>query len=59
VDVTELASLKGVSRIKALAGMAWVVARLDEPDITYEQVLDGRVEAADDVERPLGTATAS
>jgi hypothetical protein len=57
-DVTELASLRGVARIKALAAMAWVVARIDEPDITYEQVLDGRVEA-DDAERPLGTATTS
>lgn len=57
-DVTELGALKGSQRIKALAAMAWVIARLDEPDITYDQVLDGRVEA-DDTERPLGTATPS
>lgn len=57
-DVTELANLKGPARIKGLAAMAWVIARLDEPDITYDDVLDGRVEASED-ERPLGTATPS
>lgn len=34
---------KPADRIKALAGFAWIITRRDEPDLTYEQVLDGRV----------------
>jgi hypothetical protein len=59
VDVTELSNLKGVSRIRGLAGMAWVIARRDEPDLTFEDVLDGRIESANEGASPLGTATKS
>jgi len=51
IDPTDLgATLNGHSgkpadRIKALAGFAWIITRRDEPDLTYEQVLDGRVVA--------------
>ena len=59
VDVTELSNLRGVSRIRGLAGMAWVIARHDEPDLTFEEVLDGRIESSTEGAPPLGTATGS
>ena len=34
---------KPADRIKALAGFAWIITRRDEPGLTYDQVLDGRV----------------
>jgi hypothetical protein len=54
VDAVDIANLKGVSRIRALAALAWVITRRSEPDLTYEQVLDGRVESAGDTASPLG-----
>jgi hypothetical protein len=54
VDAVDVANLRGVARIKALAAMAWVITRRTEPDLTYEQVLDGRVESAGDTASPLG-----
>jgi len=49
IDPTDFSSVlagrsgKAADRIKALAGFAWIITRRDEPDLTYEQVLDGRV----------------
>ena len=59
VDVTELGALKGVARIKGLAGMAWVITRRAEPDLTYDDVLDGRVETPAEEAPPLVTGTGS
>jgi hypothetical protein len=60
VDVTELSSLRGIARIKGLAGMAWVIARQREPDLSYDQVLDGRVEStAEEEAPPLASGTGS
>lgn len=39
---------KPADRIKALAGFAWIITRRDEPDLTYDEVLDGRVVARED-----------
>ena len=49
---------KPADRIKALAGFAWVITRREEPDLTYEQVLDGRVvaETVSDSQSPLEEA---
>jgi hypothetical protein len=49
IDPTDLGSVlrgnsgKPADRVKALAGFAWVITRRDEPDLTYDEVLDGRV----------------
>jgi hypothetical protein len=49
IDPTDFGSIlagrsgKPADRIKALAGFAWIITRRTEPDLTYEQVLDGRV----------------
>lgn len=59
VDVTELGSLRGVAKIKGLAGMAWVIARREEPDLTFDDVLDGRVESPDEEAPPLVPVTPS
>ena len=40
---------KPADRIKALAGFAWIITRRDEPGLTYENVLDGRIEAEESV----------
>jgi len=58
-DVTELANLRGTARIKALAAMAWVITRRSEPDLTFEDVLDGRIESPDEGAPPLVPATGS
>lgn len=53
LDPTEFgATLAGNSgspadRIKALAGFAWIINRRDEPNLTYDDVLDGRVISED------------
>ena len=57
VDAVDIANLRGVARIRALAALAWVITRRSEPDLTYEQVLDGRVEQAEEQAAPLGAST--
>ena len=57
VDVTELSNLRGIARIKGLAGMAWVIARQHEPELTFDAVLDGRVESGGEPAGPLPQAT--
>jgi hypothetical protein len=57
VDAVDIANLKGVSRIRALAALAWVITRRSEPDLTYDQVLDGRVEQPEEAASPLGSGT--
>jgi hypothetical protein len=51
----------GVRKLKALAAVAWVIARRTEPGLTYAQVLDGRVEVigegASATEDPTVTAS--
>ena len=60
VDAVDIQNLKGVSRIKALAALAWVITRRSEPDLTYDQVLDGRVESpTEEVASPLGAGKGS
>jgi hypothetical protein len=59
VDVTDLGNLRGVARIKGLAGMAFVIARRDDPELTFEQVLDGRVESPGEEAPPLASVTPS
>jgi len=59
VDVTDLGNLRGVAKIKGLAGMAFVIARRDEPDLTFDQVLDGRIESPDEDVPPLVPVTGS
>jgi hypothetical protein len=44
VDAVDIQHLTGIARIRALAALAWVITRRSEPGLTYEQVLDGRVE---------------
>lgn len=58
-DVTELANLRGTAKIKALAAMAWVITRRTEPDLTYDEVLDGRIESPDEGAPPLAPVTGS
>ena len=59
VDVTDSAASAAWPRIKGLAGMAWVIARRDEPDLTFDDVLDGRVESPSEEAPPLVPATGS
>jgi hypothetical protein len=35
---------QGVRRLKAFAAMAWILARRDEPGLTYAEVIAGRIE---------------
>ncbi|RPJ28268.1 MAG: hypothetical protein EHM33_05135 [Chloroflexi bacterium] len=42
-EVLEGRSGSPSDRVRAVAGFAWVIARRDEPDLTFEDVLDGRV----------------
>jgi len=57
VDAVDIANLSGIARIRALAALAWVITRRSEPDLTYEQVLDGRVEQPEASPAPLGAGT--
>ena len=60
VDAVDIQNLRGIARIKALAAMAWVITRRTEPDLTYDQVLDGRVESPGaEQPPPLGVPTTS
>jgi hypothetical protein len=34
----------GTDRIKALAAFTWIMERVSDPSLTYDDVLDGRVE---------------
>jgi hypothetical protein len=45
----------GTDRIKALAAFTWIVERVNEPSLTYDDVLDGRVEVTGN-EQPDPTA---
>lgn len=57
VDAVDIANLTGIARIRALAALAWVITRRSEPDLTYDQVLDGRVEQPEVQASPLGAGT--
>ena len=57
VDAVDIANLTGVPRIRALAALAWVITRRAEPDLTYDAVLDGRVEQPEAPASPLGSGT--
>ena len=57
VDSIDVQNLRGAAQIRALAALAWVITRRSEPDLTYEQVLDGRVEQREESPAPLGAGT--
>jgi hypothetical protein len=57
VDAVDIQNLTGIARIRALAALAWVITRRTEPDLTYDQVLDGRVEQPEASPSPLGAGT--
>jgi hypothetical protein len=59
VDAVDIANLSGIPRIKALAALAWVITRRSEPDLTYEEVLDGRVEQPEESPSPLASGTSA
>lgn len=42
----------GTDRIKALAAFTWITERRIDPSITYDDILDGRIEIVDE---PKGT----
>lgn len=37
----------GTDRIKALAAFTWIIERRSEPSLTYDDILDGRIEVVD------------
>ena len=43
-DAMDIAHLTGTAKIRALAALTWVITRRSEPGLTYDEVLDGRVE---------------
>lgn len=57
VDAVDIANLTGIARIRALAALAWVITRRSEPGLTYDEVLDGRVEQPEENPTPLGAGT--
>ena len=57
VDSLDVEHLKGVAQIRVLAALAWVVLRRTEPDLTYDAVLDGRVQKPEEEASPLGAST--
>lgn len=46
VDPLAMDDATGVARLKVLAGLGWVYNRVDDPSLTFEDVLAGRVEVA-------------
>jgi len=59
VDAVDIQHLTGVPRIRALAALAWVITRRSEPSLTYDEVLDGRVEQPEASVSPLGSGTST
>jgi len=57
VDAVDIAHLTGVPRIRGLAALAWVIHRRSEPSLTYDEVLDGRVEQPGEPAPPFDAAT--
>jgi len=53
LDVLDLSPIlsgikgKGADKIKALAAFTWIVYRRTEPDLTYDEVLNGRIKVTD------------
>ena len=48
---------QGIRRLKALAAMAWIVTRRDEPGLTLADVMAGRVELRGEVGAPDANPT--
>lgn len=60
VDVMKLASVlqsktgTGADRLKALAAFVWVIYRREDKSLTFDDVMNGRVEVAEDAsENPI------
>lgn len=56
LDVLDLSPIlegrkgNGTQRLKAIAAFTWITYRKIEPDLTYEEVLDGRVKVTENSE---------
>jgi hypothetical protein len=63
LDVLDLAPIlekrkgSGVDKLKAVAGFTWIAQRRNEPGLTYDDVLDGRIEIEKDTDNSQSNPT--